>query len=157
MRTGIARMHLEDAAAFIPYGCMVDEFQHIVYEHPELTPQERRQAEWRKLEQVYKPHLDYEGNTFSSRMEASGRSSSTFTTLRSTILIMYWRRPVRLCTRSGWRRTVRRRGRAICSFVSFLACKFYSDMLHTVGLEVPYEEGCIARMAEKLEELRKKM
>ena len=37
------------------------------------------------------------------------------------------------------------------------ACKFYSDMLHTVGLEVPYEEGCIARMAEKLEELRKKM
>ena len=23
-------MHLEDAAAFIPYGCMVDEFQHIV-------------------------------------------------------------------------------------------------------------------------------
>ena len=27
-------MHLEDAVAFIPYGCMVDEFQHIVYEIP---------------------------------------------------------------------------------------------------------------------------
>ena len=59
-------MHLEDAAAFIPYGCMVDEFQHIVYEHPEMTPQERRQA-WTKLEQTYKPHLDYEGDPFFSK------------------------------------------------------------------------------------------
>ena len=56
-------MHLEDAAAFIPYGCMVDEFQHIVYEHPELTPAERKQA-WSRLEREYKPHLDYEGDPF---------------------------------------------------------------------------------------------
>ncbi|WP_295798042.1 hypothetical protein, partial [uncultured Treponema sp.] len=45
---------------FIPYGCMVDEFQHIVYEHSELTPAERKQA-WSRLEREYKPHLDYEG------------------------------------------------------------------------------------------------
>ncbi|MDE7044797.1 MAG: M3 family oligoendopeptidase, partial [Acetatifactor sp.] len=56
-------MHLEDAAAFIPYGCMVDEFQHIVYENPELTPAERK-AEWKKLEQEYKPHLDYGDDGF---------------------------------------------------------------------------------------------
>ena len=31
-------MHFEDAMMFIPYGCMVDEFQHIVYESPELNP-----------------------------------------------------------------------------------------------------------------------
>ena len=32
------RSQVEDAVAFIPYGCMVDEFQHIVYDHPEMTP-----------------------------------------------------------------------------------------------------------------------
>ena len=37
-------MHLEDSAAFIPYGCMVDEFQHIVYENPDMTPGERHAA-----------------------------------------------------------------------------------------------------------------
>src|SRR5699024_9472609 len=49
---------LEDAVTFIPYGCMVDEFQHIVYDNPQLTPQQRKDA-WKKLEQIYKPHLDY--------------------------------------------------------------------------------------------------
>ena len=44
-------MHLEDAIIFIPYGCMVDEFQHIVYDNPEMTPQERKEA-WKKLERV---------------------------------------------------------------------------------------------------------
>ena len=30
--------HLAGALTFIPYGTMVDHFQHIVYEHPERTP-----------------------------------------------------------------------------------------------------------------------
>ena len=62
------QMHLEDAIAFIPYGCMVDEFQHIVYSNPDLTPDERHAA-WKKLEEEYKPHLDYEGDPF---MEKGG-------------------------------------------------------------------------------------
>ena len=31
------RMHLEEAVMFVPYGCMVDEFQHEVYDHPEMS------------------------------------------------------------------------------------------------------------------------
>jgi oligoendopeptidase F len=56
-------MHLAAALAFIPYGCMVDEFQHIVYENPGMTPAERKAA-WQKLESAYKPHLDYDGDVF---------------------------------------------------------------------------------------------
>ncbi len=33
---------IESALNFIPYGCLVDEFQHEVYENPKLTPQERK-------------------------------------------------------------------------------------------------------------------
>ena len=52
--------HAVDALSFIPYGTIVDAFQHIVYEHPELTPAERNEA-WLKLEQEYRPFLHMEG------------------------------------------------------------------------------------------------
>ncbi len=57
------RMHLTEAIFFIPYGCMVDEFQHIVYGNPDMSPKERK-AVWSMLEKEYKPHLDYEGDAF---------------------------------------------------------------------------------------------
>ena len=50
--------HLASAIIFLPYGCMVDRFQHIVYDNPELTPQERHK-EWLKLEAAYRPDIDY--------------------------------------------------------------------------------------------------
>ncbi|MGN1205236.1 MAG: M3 family oligoendopeptidase, partial [Lachnospiraceae bacterium] len=59
-------MHLEDAAAFIPYGCMVDEFQHIIYENPDMTPADRH-AVWKKLQQEYKPHWDFGDAKFFSK------------------------------------------------------------------------------------------
>ncbi len=57
------KMHFMDSITFIPYGCMVDEFQHIIYDKPELTPAERK-AVWADLEKQYRPWLDYEDNEF---------------------------------------------------------------------------------------------
>ena len=34
--------HLQEAMTFVPFGVAVDEFQHICYAHPELTPKERK-------------------------------------------------------------------------------------------------------------------
>lgn len=58
--------HLVGAVSFIPYGVLVDHFQHEVYEHPDMTPAERK-AVWRKLEKEYLPFKDYEDNTFLER------------------------------------------------------------------------------------------
>ena len=52
--------HIVDAISFIPYGVIVDEFQHIVYENPNLTPAERK-AEYLKLEKKYRPYLSFDG------------------------------------------------------------------------------------------------
>lgn len=52
--------HLTGALTFIPYGTMVDHFQHIVYEHPELTPGQRHQ-EWSKLMSIYMPWIRLDG------------------------------------------------------------------------------------------------
>lgn len=56
-------MHLSDALMFIPYGALVDEFQHVVYENPGLSPAERFKA-WRELERRYLPYRDFSGNTY---------------------------------------------------------------------------------------------
>ena len=55
--------HVAGNVAFIPYGCLVDEFQHEVYNNPNLTPKERRSL-WSKLEKDYRPMLDYDGHAF---------------------------------------------------------------------------------------------
>lgn len=58
--------HLGSAITFLPYGVLVDHFQHEVYEHPTMTPAERR-AKWRELEAQYVPWKDYADNTFLSQ------------------------------------------------------------------------------------------
>ena len=46
--------HLSGALTFIPYGTMVDHFQHLVYENPHITPEERHEI-WRQLLGIYMP------------------------------------------------------------------------------------------------------
>jgi len=52
--------HLSKSVEFLPYGVMVDEFQHHVYAKPEMTPAERN-ALWLELEAEYRPWLDMAG------------------------------------------------------------------------------------------------
>lgn len=51
--------HYESAIKFLPYGCLVDHFQHEVYQRPNMTAKERKNL-WRDLEKKYLPHRDYE-------------------------------------------------------------------------------------------------
>lgn len=51
--------HLSGALTFIPYGTLVDHFQHIVYEKPDLTPAERHGV-WRELTGIYMPWMKLE-------------------------------------------------------------------------------------------------
>ena len=58
--------HLAGCLTFIPYGIIVDEFQHIVYGNPDMTPAERNQA-YLDLEKKYRPYMDYEGLPYLSK------------------------------------------------------------------------------------------
>lgn len=55
--------HLADALCTIPYLVAVDEFQHRVYEKPGMTAEERYAA-WHKIETIYLPWRNYDGNAF---------------------------------------------------------------------------------------------
>jgi len=51
---------LEDPLYFLPYGILVDHFQHHVYRNPDESPEARAQA-WRDLEKQYLPYIDFDG------------------------------------------------------------------------------------------------
>lgn len=50
--------HLFGDIQFWPYGCLVDHFQHAVYDNPDWTPKQRN-AEWLRLEKIYRPDIDF--------------------------------------------------------------------------------------------------
>lgn len=52
-------LHMSDGLLFLPYGCMVDHFQHIIYDNPDLTPGERHDV-WKDLEEQYQPFIKYD-------------------------------------------------------------------------------------------------
>lgn len=141
-------MHLEEAAAFIPYGCMVDEYQHIVYENPDMTPQERHQA-WSKLEKVYRPHMDYTGNAFLEKGGFWQKQLHIYDyplyyidyCIAQTCAFQYkvwmdenfeeaWISYLKLCNLS--------------------ASDFFTNMIKEVGLDNPFEDGCVEDIVVKL-------
>ena len=134
---------------FIPYGCMVDEFQHIIYENPELTPLQRKEV-WRSLEKEYKPHLDYEGDPFFGKGGYWQQQHHIYSVpfyyidyvIAQTVAFEYklwmdedykaaWQSYLKLCKLS--------------------ASDFFTNMIPEVGLKLPFEAGCMKEMAEKLE------
>ena len=59
-------VHLSSNILFLPYGVSVDEFQHVVYENPDMTPAERKSA-WLEIEKKYRPWMDYDGIDYLER------------------------------------------------------------------------------------------
>jgi M3 family oligoendopeptidase len=55
--------HLESALKFLPYGALVDHFQHEIYSKPYMTKEERKTT-YRDLEKIYLPHRDYDTDSF---------------------------------------------------------------------------------------------
>lgn len=142
------RMHLEDAVAFIPYGTMVDEFQHIVYENPEMTPVERRHV-WARLEKEYRPYRKLEGCRF---LEEGG-----FWQKQGHIYEMpfYYIDYVlaQMCALQFKNKMDENHEAAWESYMELCrlsASDFYPNMLKKAGLTVPFEDGCILSIVEKL-------
>mgnify|MGYP000765797678 FL=1 len=143
-----ALLHAEDSFVFLAYGCEVDEFQHIMYQNPDLTPDERN-AEWLKLEKKYRPWIDFDNLPFYGRGAGWQRQLhiyecpfyyidyclSTMAALQFFLLSLTdhkdaWERYLRLVRRAG--------------------TASYTELLETAGLKVPFEEGSIKGIAQQM-------
>lgn len=143
------KMHLEDAVLFVPYGCMVDEFQHIIYDNPQLTPKERKQV-WKKLEKVYKPQLSYEGLDFFEEGGFWQKQHHIYSFPFYYIDYVL----AQLCAFEYKIWLDRDREAAWKSYLGLCrksASKFHTELLTEAELGSPFEDGTISKIVKNLE------
>ena len=141
-------MHFEDSVLFVPYGTMVDEFQDIVYSHPELTCAQRNGV-WRDLERQYKPHLDYTGNDYYERGCFWQKQHHIFDC--PLYYIDYCIASVDALQYKLWMdRDYQEAWASYLKLCRLSASDFFTGLLEQVGLRSPFEEGCMKELTAGL-------
>ncbi|MFM2269509.1 MAG: hypothetical protein RL757_2950 [Bacteroidota bacterium] len=133
--------HLGGALQFLPYGVAVDEFQHIVYENPDLTPAQRN-AEWRKLEQKYLPQRDYDGIEFLENGGFWQKQSHIFQ--HPFYYIDYTL--AQICAFQFWKRDRENHTQAWGDYVTLCEAggsKPFLELVELAGLRSPFHDGCV--------------
>lgn len=133
--------HLAGTMEFIPYGALIDEFQHYVYENVEDTPEMRR-SKFRELEKKYLPHRDYEDNEF---LEAGGfffKQNHVF--LSPFYYIDYTL--AQICAIGYLRMSKENYDEAFKNYLNLCklgGSKSFLELVETTGLPNPFEEKTI--------------
>lgn len=134
--------HLSGAITFIPYGTMVDHFQHIVYEKPELSPKERH-AVWKELLGVYMPWMKLDGEIpFYSEGEGWQRQHHIYSSpfyyidycLAQTVALEFWAMIMKDLP-DAWSHYMK--------YSSFGGSKLFTELLSEAGLQSPFDERCL--------------
>lgn len=135
--------HLEGALLFLPYGAAVDEFQHLVYENPEMTPEERNEA-WKQVERKYLPHRTFTDMPYFESGRFWQRQGHIYA--RPFYYIDYCLAQV--CALQFWalaeedRADAMKRYRHLCSLGGSLP---FTALLNEIELQSPFSQGTIER------------
>ena len=139
--------HLSGALTFIPYGTMVDHFQHEVYEHPDMTPAERHGV-WKKLLGVYMPWMKLDGEIpFYSEGEGWQRQHHIYSSpfyyidycLAQTVSLEIWALQQK-DQKDAWNHYM--------AYTRQGGSKVFTELLKNAGLESPFDENCLKTVCE---------
>ena len=141
-------LHLSGALKFLPYGILVDHFQHEIYDHPEWTPDERK-ACWRNLEKMYEPYKDYTGAPILEKgcwwFQQGHIFESPFYyvdyTLAQVCALQFWAKE-RRHDPNAWKDYL-----ALCQLGG---TKTFTGLVKAAGLKVPFEEGCLSDVVREV-------
>lgn len=134
-------MHLGGAIQFLPYGVAVDEFQHMIYENPDMTPAERNAA-WRSLEKIYLPHRDYDGNAY---LETGGFWQKQSHIFNSPFYYIDYTL-AQICAFQFWTKDRQNHDRAWRDYVRLCKAggsKSFLELVKLANLRSPFEDGCV--------------
>ncbi len=142
----LRRVHLSAYLQFLPYGVSIDHYQHMVYENPEATPEERNEM-WKEIERTYLPWWDYADLPAESSGRLWQQKAHIYQCpfyyidycLALTGALQFWSKSrtdakgtlktyAQLCTRGG--------------------SKDYTGLLKSAGLRSPFEPGCLDDVIE---------
>ena len=139
--------HLAGALTFIPYGTLVDHFQHLVYEKPEMTPAERH-AEWKRLMGVYTPWLKLDGEIpFFSDGEHWQRQGHIYQVpfyyidycLAQTVSLEFWAM-LQEDPANAWNHYM--------AYTEQGGSHTFVELLKNAGLTTPFDEACLKGVCE---------
>lgn len=141
--------HLSDALLFLPYGVAVDEFQHVVYENPNMTPAERKEA-WKEIEKTYLPHRDYDGHAYLEDGSFWQRQAHVYAT--PFYYIDYTL--AQICAFQFWKRSRENFGETwkdymhLCQLGGSMS---FTKLVREAGLISPFEDGCVQSVIHEIE------
>lgn len=141
--------HIASALRFLPYGVLVDHFQHEVYAKPTMSKEERK-ATWRNLEKMYIPERQFEEFPILEKGTWFYRQGHIFQspfyyidyTLAQVCALQFYGRSIdndpntwadyyHLCTLGGTQ--------------SFL------QLLESAHLQSPFTDGCLSSIVAKMQ------
>lgn len=133
--------HLSAAIKFIPYGIVVDEFQHRIYENPNMSKEERKNV-WRELENKYLPHKYYEDCDFLERGGWWFKQGHIFKnpfyyidyTLAQICSLQFWKK-MQENKVDGWNDYLN-----ICKVGG---TKSFLEIVEIGNLKSPFKDGCV--------------
>lgn len=142
--------HLSSGLLFLPYGVAVDEFQHVVYENPQMTPAERNAA-WKEIEAKYLPHRDYDGHDYLESGAFWQRQGHIYSspfyyidyTLAQICAFQFWKRS-REDFDGAWKDYLH-----LCSLGGSFA---FTKLVEEAGLISPFDEGCVESVVGTIED-----
>lgn len=142
------KKHLLSALSFIPYGVIVDEFQHIVYEHPEYTPEERKQA-YLKLEEEYRPYMSFKGIPY---LEDGTRWQYQMHIYESPFYYIDYclAQTVALCFLIQSRNDYPKALKNYIEFNKKGGTKTFPDLLKEAGIPSPFEDGALESLCREV-------
>jgi len=142
--------HLASALKFIPYGTMVDHFQHLMYAKPELKPSDRHGV-WRELMTIYMPWIALDdGTPFYSDARAWQRQSHIYEVpfyyidycLAQAVALQFW--ALADIDRDGaWQ-----------AYMRLIRCagkKTFSELVEVAGLKSPFGDEGLKEVCEAAE------
>jgi M3 family oligoendopeptidase len=135
------QIHLTQSLLFLPYGVAVDHFQHLIYDQPNASTEERHQM-WQEMERLYLPWRNYGGTPHVSN---GGRWQlqrhiylSPFYYIDYTLALV--------CAMQFWTRASKNRTEAMQAYVDL--CKRggeapFQSLAKSAGLRSPFDSGCL--------------
>ena len=142
--------HLASSFMFIPYGTMVDHFQHSVFDHPEWAPAERH-AEWKRLLCIYMPWLRLDGEIpFYSEGEGWQRQHHIYSMpfyyidycLAQTVALCFWAM-IQNDYDDAWNHYM--------AYTRMGGSAVFTKLLEDAGLPSPFDEDIIRKVCERAE------
>ncbi|MGE4320722.1 MAG: M3 family oligoendopeptidase [Acholeplasmataceae bacterium] len=140
--------HLASSISFLPYGVSVDEFQHGVYENPDMTPEERK-ALWRDIEKKYLPFKDYDDDAFMEKGTFWYRQGHIFGA--PFYYIDYTLAQV--CAFQFWVKSQEDHKNAVQEYIELCklgGSKSFVELIGAAGLQNPFVDGTVKDVIEPI-------